>query len=113
MTGKKSPSRRCKGKPPSASGVHGDDPALRQACIDLAGGVEPILFIVGHDDAVIGVADRDGDDVVVYDIEKIIRRLRQRDGMSKEDAEELSSYNIAGMRVGDHSPILVKLHETI
>ena len=109
MSGKKSPLKPHKAKPTSASGDPGNDPARRQACIDLAGGDEPMLFIDGHDDAIIGVADRDGDDVVVYDIKKIVRRLRQRDGMSKEDAEEFFAYNIAAANVGERSPFYVQL----
>lgn len=106
MTAKKSPSKASKGKPPTSSGDPGNDPARRQACTDLAGGEGPILFIDGHDDAIIGVADRDGEDVAVYDIKKIVRRLRQRDGMSKEDAEEFFAYNIAAIEIGKQSPIM-------
>jgi len=107
MTGKKSPLKPYKGKPPAASGDHGNDPERRQACIDLARGDEPMLFLDGQDDAIIGVAARDGEDVAVYDIKKIIRRLRQRDGMSKEDAEDFFSYNISNTCVGAGTPIFI------
>lgn len=59
---KKSPSKLHKATPPAASVDPGNDPARRQACIDLAGGDEPMLFIDEHDDAILGVADRDGED---------------------------------------------------
>ena len=109
MSGKKSRSTIQKANPPAASGNPGNDPARRQACIDLAGEDEPMLFIDGHDDAIIGVADRDGDDVIVYDIEKIVRRLRQRDGMTKEDAEEFFAYNILGSFGGQSAPVFLTM----
>jgi hypothetical protein len=108
MSGKKSPSTPHKANPPAASGDPSNDPARRQACIDLAGGDEPMLFIDRHDDAIIGVADRDGDDVVVYDTQKIIKGLRRRDGMSKQDAEEFFAYNISNTCAGAGTPIFVE-----
>lgn len=87
----------------------GDNLVQRQACIDLAGADEVLIFIDGHDDAIIGVADRDGDDVVVYDIKKIVNRLRLRDGMSKGDAEDFFTYNTGGMFSGEQSPMFVNL----
>ena len=106
MSGKKSASRK---GPQSAAPVDpGNDPVRRQACIELAGGGDPLLFIDGHDDAILGLADRDGDDVVVYDIKTIVGRLRKRDGMSKGDAEEFFSYNISNACMGAGSPLFVE-----
>lgn len=46
--------------------------------------------------------------MVVYDTKKIVKRLRQRDDMSKEDAEEFFAYNIASTYMGTKSPIFVR-----
>lgn len=77
----------------------------RQACVDAAGG-EPLMFIDGHDDAIVGVAELDGEPRVVYDNETIIRKLMRRDGMDREGALEFFEYNIASLRLGPRPPWL-------
>lgn len=105
MGTKKSASKLQKANSQAASSDTGHDPSRRQACIKLAGSDDPIIFFDGHDDAIIGLAERDGYDVVVYDSKKIIRKLRRRDGMSEESANEFFSHNIAGLWVGDATPV--------
>jgi len=77
----------------------------RQACVDAAAG-EPLMFIDGHDDAIIGLADVDGEARVVYDNETIVRKLMRRDGMDREGALEFFEYNIASLRLGPRLPWL-------
>lgn len=81
--------------------------SARQVCIDAADSDEPLLFIDGHDSAIIGVTESGGETLVVYDTEKILRRLRKRDGMSKDEALEFFAYNITGTRMGAQTPIFV------
>lgn len=81
---------------------------LRQACIDAAGGGE-LMFLDGHDEAIIGVAERDGEDCVVYDRAKVIQTLRHRDGMDRSGAAEFFEYNIAGSWIGPGTPIFATL----
>lgn len=81
-----------------------DGATRRQTCIDAAGG-DDLTFLDGHDDAIIGVAERDGESCVVYDRAKIIRTLRRRDGMDMAGASEFFEYNIAGAWIGVASPI--------
>ncbi|RQO58499.1 hypothetical protein DBR47_12365 [Paucibacter sp. KBW04] len=81
--------------------------SVREACINIADSDEPLLFIEGHDNAIIGVTERGGVALIVYDSEKILRRLRKRDGMSKDDAEEFFAYNIYGAWRGEQTPIFV------
>ena len=81
-----------------------DGARLRQACIDAVCNSE-LMFLDGLDGAIIGVAERDGEDCVVYDRAKIIQTLRRRDGMDKDGAAEFFEYNIAGSWLGAGSPI--------
>ncbi len=85
----------------------GNDPARRQSCIALFDTEEPLMFIDGHDNAIIGIAERDGEVVVVYDSKKVIRRLRQRDGMANEDAEEFFLFNILNAWRGKRTPVFI------
>lgn len=67
----------------------------RQACVEMADG-EPLAFVDGHDDAILGIADVEGEPRVVYDREAIIRALMRRDGIDREGAVEFFEYNIEG-----------------
>jgi len=58
-------------------------------------------------DAVIGVTWREGLPVVVYDREKVIQVYIDRDGMSREDAEEFYEFNVEGAYVGPQTPVYV------
>ena len=80
-------------------------PNPRQALQDLLGDETPLLFADGHDDAIVGIADRDGVILVVYDVQKILRQLRVRDGMSRDEAQEFFDFNIAGSWVGEKTPV--------
>ena len=63
----------------------------------------------GFDDAVIGLGRRCGQlDLVVYDADKILEILMQRDGMSLEDAREFYEFNIVGAWMGKGTPVFVE-----
>lgn len=53
-----------------------DGARRRQACLEIADG-EDLLFAEGHDDAIIGVADMEGEPRMVYDQEAIVREFRE------------------------------------
>jgi hypothetical protein len=78
----------------------------RQMCVDAVGG-EAVMFVDGHDDAIIGVTEVDGEARVVYDSEAIIRKLMRRDGMDREGAVEFFEYNIAGVSCGASPALFV------
>jgi hypothetical protein len=66
------------------------------------------LLADGFDAAIIGVAERCGQDgVVVYDAEKCIDIMVERDGMSREDATEFFHFNTLGAWVGDGTPLFL------
>lgn len=79
----------------------------RRRCLDTAGD-ETLVFIDGHDDAILGVAEVEGNPRVVYDRGSIVHGLMRRDGMDEEGAEEFVDYNIEGCMVSPSPPIFLK-----
>jgi len=68
-----------------------------------------IVLADGFEAAFLGVAMRYGMDlpVATYDLERCIRILEERDGMSRPAAIEFFEYNVAGAWVGDQTPIYI------
>jgi len=65
-----------------------------------------MIRAVGLDDAIIGVGQRCGDvNVIVYDSQKIVDILVERDGMDREEAWEYFEFNILGAYVGESTPM--------
>ena len=68
-----------------------------------------MMLCDGMDEAFIGTALKPGSvEVACYSVEKIIKILKKRDGMTEEDAWEFYSYNIGDAYVGEHTPIFVE-----
>ena len=63
----------------------------------------------GYDSAIIGYAYNpiSRKNVVGYEVDKILKILFERDGMSLDDAEEFFNFNIVGSYVGEQTPIFV------
>ena len=80
----------------------------QRACLKLVGDDEVLAFADGHDDAIVGVADREGVLVVVYDAQLILEALRNRDGMESDEAQEFFEFNIAGAWIGEQTPIFLR-----
>jgi hypothetical protein len=81
----------------------------QQACLELIGDDDSeLLFVNGHDDAIIGIVEREGIPLVVYDTAKIINLLRTRDRMSRDEAEEFFEYNVAGAWMGEQTPLFLR-----
>ena len=98
------------GKSQAGSRAKGPDCSKRRAaCLEMVGADETLLFADGLDEAILGLTDRDGATVVVYDIRQVVSLLRRRDGMAKSEAEEFFAFNIAGAHVGDLTPIFVQV----
>lgn len=67
------------------------------------------LFFDGFDDAIIGIGKQHtGEVLVVYDREKCIQVLMDRDGMSREEAEECFGFNTECAWVGPKTPMIVE-----
>jgi hypothetical protein len=54
------------------------------------------LFADGFEDALIGIGRQFNRELALYDYEKCIEILMERDGMSREDAIEFFEFNTAG-----------------
>lgn len=61
----------------------------------------------GFDEALVGIATQHTTHLAVYDREKCIKLLIQRDKMTREDAEEYFSYNVEGAFVGKGTPVFL------
>jgi hypothetical protein len=62
----------------------------------------------GFDDAIIGIASRCGqNDLIAYDVSKILMVLQERDGMTEDEAQEFFEFNIIGAYMGENTPIFI------
>jgi len=50
--------------------------------------------------------------VAVYDIQKCVDILVERDGMTHEGAEEFLEFNVLGAFVGEHGPLYIRTGAT-
>jgi len=65
------------------------------------------LFMDGFDDAIVGVATQyTKAPLVVYDRDKCLQVLIDRDGMTYEEADEYFSYNCEGAWLGENTPLI-------
>lgn len=76
----------------------------------VAGEDDVPLIAVGFDDAFLGI-DESGTEppVIAYDRNKCIDIIVARDGMTREDAEEVFEYNVIGYFVGRNQPHFITL----
>lgn len=81
-----------------------------QVVLESGAEFDDMLFLDGFDEALIGSMDRfGGETVALYDRDKILDILMERDGMSREDAIEFFDFNIIGAYVGEHTPAFASL----
>jgi len=67
------------------------------------------LFADGFEDALIGIARQFSKSLALYDKDKCIQILMERDGMTQEDAEAFFSFNTQGAWVGENTPVFAEL----
>jgi|TARA_Y100000310_G_scaffold210355_1_gene210975 hypothetical protein len=71
---------------------------------------EHALVADGFEKAVIGVGYRPGSNpIVIYDINKCLKVLVDRDKMTPEEAREYFEYNTLGAWVGEGTPIYANM----
>ena len=69
---------------------------------------ESTMLMDGFDEALIGFAERINTPLLaVYDWNKMVDVLVERDGLEYEEAVEYISYNCAGAWVGDRTPMIL------
>ena len=67
---------------------------------------EELTTASGLDDAIIGVGVRCSQPpVVIYSVDRVIKILMDRDGMTNEEAVEFFEYKIEGAWVGNATPV--------
>jgi hypothetical protein len=83
-----------------------------EALLEIAGDRDAIFF-EGFDDAIVGLGTQQyKGPYVIYDRDKCLQILVERDGMTYDEAEEFFSFNTEGCWAGDRTPvILVQLNE--
>jgi len=70
---------------------------------------EHLLFVDGHDDAIMGIAVRCGTEpVVLYDSDLVIRGLIRTSEMTEDEAREFYEFNIVGAYVGEYTPVFLE-----
>tara|TARA_B100001093_G_scaffold467264_1_gene486333 strand:- start:419 stop:652 length:234 start_codon:yes stop_codon:yes gene_type:complete len=68
--------------------------------------MDDLLKADGFDEAIMGTAGRCGmTNVLVYDENKIISILQERDGMDEDEAREYYEFNIKGAYMGEMTPL--------
>jgi len=69
-----------------------------------------VLIADGFDDAIIGIAERYGmNSVVLYDKNKCVKIMQDRDNMTEEEAIEFFYYNIVGAYMGEYTPCFAEI----
>jgi len=85
--------------------------------IEIEGEDNEILLADGFEDAYMGIARQfTKNPLALYDRNKCIDILVNRDGMSDEEAEEYFQYNVEGSWVGENTPMFLlplKLNEEL
>lgn len=66
------------------------------------------LLADGFDGALIGMGRQFSEELAVYDYNKCVEILMERDGMSYDDAVEFMEYNVVGSWVGNGTPVFVE-----
>jgi hypothetical protein len=67
-----------------------------------------MLIADGFDKALIGVGRQCMTDIAVYDYDKCVDILIERDGMSYDEAVDYMEFNVVGSYVGQQTPIFLQ-----
>jgi hypothetical protein len=69
------------------------------------------LLCDGFDEAIVGMAERINlGPVVAYDVDKMLKIMVERDGMTYEEAMEYFDYNILGAWMGENTPVYIQTY---
>jgi hypothetical protein len=63
----------------------------------------------GFEDAVVGVGIQFNREIMIYDYEKCVVILMERDGMTRDEADEYMEYNYLGAWIGDTTPVFMMM----
>lgn len=68
---------------------------------------EGLLLADGFEDAFLGIGRCFNVTTAVYDYERCITILMERDGMERDEAEEFFEFNVVGAYVGPATPVFL------
>lgn len=69
--------------------------------------MDDTLYADGFEDALIGIGIQFDKRFAVYDYEKCVEILIDKEKMNREEAEEWMEFNVVGAYVGEHTPIFL------
>ena len=76
--------------------------------LDMDEYAEGAILLTDLEDCIIGVVEEFGTGRrILYDRNKIIKKLQERDSMTEQDAEEFYDYNILGLYAGEQNPVFL------
>lgn len=62
----------------------------------------------GFEEAVLGYGTHFNTEVVIYDYQKCVKVLMDRDSMDYDEAVEFMEFNVCGAWVGEGSPVFLR-----
>ena len=68
---------------------------------------EDLLLADGFEDAFLGIGQQFNKQFAIYDKERCLQILVERDGMTPEEATEYFSFNVTGAWVGESTPVFL------
>jgi hypothetical protein len=68
---------------------------------------DEIIFFYGFEGAFLGFTEVNDVYVTVYDADKCVEILMDKDGMEIEDAVEYFHYNVLGTKLGERTPLFL------
>ena len=81
---------------------------MNQFTLDMDEYAEGAILLTDLEDCIIGVVEEFGTGRrILYDKNKIIKKLQERDSMTEQDAEEFYDYNILGLYAGEQNPVFL------
>lgn len=69
--------------------------------------VENMVLLDGLESAFVGVVERDGVPLAVYDRKRVLNVLIKRDGMTYPEAVDYYDFNIGSSYTGEQSPMFL------
>jgi hypothetical protein len=81
--------------------------------VDIDSYAEGAVLLDGFEDCIIGIVEEFGNGRrMLYSKDMILDKLKSRDSMTSEEAEEFYDYNILGLHAGEQNAVFLDLELT-
>jgi hypothetical protein len=81
--------------------------------VDIDSYAEGAVLLDGFEDCIIGIVEEFGNGRrILYSKDMILNKLKSRDSMTSEEAEEFYDYNILGLHAGEQNAVFLDLELT-